>query len=361
MLATCGALCTVVAACGLGGNGITDFPTDDGGGMDHTTMDAVEDAPKTDAPNSNDGPNGPDGLGDDAQTDADEQGGPDSSGDTIVPVDVVSEPDAPTCVGSLPAGWSLVEYEAARNACPQGGAPDGVVTNPTIGATACSCSCMNTVPPSCDDGTLQTYYSINDNSCSIPGAAIAFSGTCVDLGASMVAPHFGANPLSASGGQCTSTGAQDDSQLTTTAAGLCDVPGPEQEKVCNGGSSNGFEACIVAAGDVACPSGAFALRTVVYGQVTLQCGACGACTPGGSCGSATLTLYDANQPPCGAAHLVVAFNVDGTCYSDGADANLDVEYASYAAILTPPEGTCDVPPPASSFTPTGTQTVCCRN
>jgi hypothetical protein len=363
MLATGGALCGLIAACGLGGSGLADFPTDDGGGTDHTSMpmDAAGDMlAQRDAPAEGDGPSGPDGTGDDGQTDADAQSGPDGSEDVDAPNDVASEPDSPTCVASIPVGWSLVEYEAAQGDCPQGNAPDAVVTNPMVGATACTCSCNNTVPPTCDDGVLQTYYS-NDNSCGTVGAAIAFSGACVDLGASQVAPHFGANALAPSGGQCMSTEAQDNSQLTSTPAGLCNVPGPDQESVCNGGSPNGFEACVVSAGDVSCPIGPFAVRTVVYGQVSLQCGACGACTSGGSCGSATLTLYSANQPPCSANNLVVAFNVDGNCYSDGADANLDVEYASYAATLTPPQGTCSVPPPSAAFMPTGTQTVCCRN
>ena len=165
-----------------------------------------------------------------------------------------------------------------------------------------------------------------------------------------------------SGGHCTTMGQQNGSALTKTAVGFCDVPGPNQESVCGGGSAPNFEACVVSEGDVPCPGPPFSTRTVVYDDVMLQCGACGACVVGGGCQNATLTFFaDTANPPCDPGDLVSALVLDGQCHPDGFTNNAPFRYIVYAASLVPAGGSCTVAPPSAGMMPIHPRTVCCRN
>jgi hypothetical protein len=339
-LATSALLCGAVAACGFSGAGLgSDEATDDGGSSDHTS-------PMSDA-----------GGG------RDSQGQPDAPAISDAPADTAPLTDAATCVASLPMGWTVVQYETSQMPCPQAGMPHKVVTNPILGAGACTCTCNDDMPPSCSTGMLATNYSSSDNSCQNQGAVLPINGPgCEDLGSQTLAPHSSAEALSISGGHCKTMGQQNDGALAKTPVAFCDVPGPNQEAVCGGGSAPNFEACIVSDGDVPCPGQPFSTRTVVYDDVMLQCGACGACVVGGTCQNATITFFaDTGNPPCDPGDLVFALVLDGQCHPDGFTNNAPFRYIEYAASLVPAGGSCTVAPPSAAMMPTHPRTVCCRN
>jgi hypothetical protein len=265
--------------------------------------------------------------------------------------------EAGACV---PSGWSLVAYEASRASCPGGyGASHDEVSGATAGAGACACSCNVTTQPSCDQGTLVTQWSPagpSNGPCSNPGPPLTMNGSACTAFAGPVAlePGFSASPFAPTGGACTAAVNPDPSKVTKAGVRFCDVPPPAAEAVCSGAAPSGFAACLVAPGDVPCPTGPFATRTVVADDVELVCPTCGPCTVAGTCGSAQIRFYSDGQ----CAALAATLSCDGACVSAGGGPPKTVAAYEYSAHA---QATCTASPiGATSLAPVRPQTLCCR-
>ena len=123
--------------------------------------------------------------------------------------------DDPACTSGfactaadVPAGWSLVAYATARDACPAGfGAPADLEEYAGLGPATCGCTCTTIAPALCDQGSLPLYSQ---------GA-----GPC---GNSPV------TTLNVQSGRCGPTGG-----LQTVAAGMVRIPPlPPIQGTCNG-------------------------------------------------------------------------------------------------------------------------------
>jgi hypothetical protein len=260
------------------------------------------------------------------------------------------------CVTSIPAGWSLVILEQARDPCPAALTPHDLVGDPQAMAGACSCTCTITTQPSCTSGTLQGSFGNASGSaaCSTKVLALPISGSgCTQLQPGGQAPtSIAIDALPSTGGACTFSAVGNTTLVATTNVRTCDVAGPGSEGVCAGSPPAGFSACIAAAGEMACPSGSpFASRTVLAASETLVCTACTGCTVNGNCSSPLVTYYSdylCNNP-------VATFPADGACTQPNWNGNLaGVEY--HASV----QASCAATGSTATFQAASPQTVCCR-
>lgn len=343
------ALLVVALVVGATGCGL------DMGGLGAASGDAstAGDAPLAVGADSSTGSSGSSGGGGEGGSGS---SGSDAGGATN---DATTPADASACAAGLPSGWSLVVYEASRAPCPGGYGSHDDIAGATAGAGACGCNCTVTTQPSCTQGTLTTQWSSNGSSagaCSNPGAPMTVSGTgCTIMpGNGQLAQGFSAAPFAPAGGACTASIHADPSKLAKNAVRTCDVPASAADAVCWGSAPPGFSACIATAGDVPCPAGPFATRTVLSDDVELVCPTCGACSVGGACANAQVKFY--SDPQCGT--LVTQLACNGTCVDTGGGNQRQVAAFEYTAQVQP---SCQASPAGgASLNPVNPKTVCCR-
>jgi hypothetical protein len=267
--------------------------------------------------------------------------------------------DASACVASLPSGWSLVAYETSRATCPGGYGPHDAIAGATPGAGACVCNCTVATQPSCTQGTLVTQWSSTGASpgpCVNAGVQMPVSGSgCTNLpAAGQLAQGFSASPFASTGGACTAAVHADPSKVAKDAVRTCAVPQSAADAVCSGSPPAGFSACIAAPGDVPCPAGPFAVRTVIQDDVELVCAACGACSVSAACANAQVKFY--SDPQCGT--VVTQLPCNATCVDTGAASSKQVAAFEYTAQV---QASCQASPSgAASLNPVKPQTLCCR-
>ena len=332
--------------CGLDESGIV--PGGDGG----TILDARLDSNPVDSPPPVDGPPIVDAPGDVPS---------DVPADVQPPVDAgVCATDANTCVApDVPAGWSPVAYiENSTNACPADwNTSDDYVTNVGNGNATCSCSCSIAAPPSCTTGTTNTKYS-NNSGCGSNGVSLTFTnGACQALGGNL-ANYFAGSPIPQTGGTCNVT-ATASGTLTSTPVRLCvPVPGCDSA-ACGGYAPAGYKACVVANGDVACPSGSmFKNKHAVAKSASPGCtNTCGSgCTFQGS-GCSTPQLHTFSDNNCNTS--VVTLPSDNTCVATNNN-NAYVGSVSYTATSTV-TGCTATGSTSLQVSYTTQRTVCCTN
>jgi hypothetical protein len=270
--------------------------------------------------------------------------------------------DGGSCVAGLPAGWSLVVYEANRGPCPPGygGGHDGV-SGATAGPGACSCTCTLTAQPACDHGTVATQWAAQapppgPGPCASPGTPLQPNGSgCTAFPvATQLSGAFSGEPFAPTGGSCTAAVSADPSKVSKGAVRTCDVPTSDSESVCLGSAPAGFSACISTSGDLPCPGGPFSQRWLVDDDLELVCPACALCIVTGTCANAQVKFY--SDQGCGT--LVATFACDGSCQGAGSGANQTVAAYEYTAQ---PKGSCVVAPAGPpKFTPVTPRTLCCR-
>lgn len=334
------ALASAVAAAGcgleLGGLSISAAPADDGG---HATVDGSP---------GDDGPIGPpigEGAGDDGGVNeaAAKDGGLSKDG------------SAGACVAAIPQGWALVAYETARNACPAGyGAGHDEYTGATAGAGACTCTCQPT-GAKCTSGTIATWWGNGGGACGNAGQSVTVAGSsCEPLGAGgTLAQYYASQAAPFAAGTCTGTPQSNPGQVTKQGVRYCGVPPTGADAVCAGMAPAGFAACIVSAGDVACPAGSpFLKKTLVADDETLACSACTTCTETGSCSNPKITLFADSS----CTQKVVQLASDGSCVPTNAN-NQYVGAAEYSAEV---QATCSASGSTPRFSPVGPHTLCCR-
>ncbi len=124
-----------------------------------------------------------------------------------------------------------------------------------------------------------------------------------------------ATTIAPKGGTCTVATVPDNGAVTTTRYAACTPNASCAPAACGGYAPEGFTACIVMPGDVACPaSSAFTVKHLGASHVNVQCTDCGtACTFEGSCASPTLSFYSDNQ----CKTLITSIPADSTCDATG--------------------------------------------
>lgn len=340
----------VVAGCGLGLGGLGAELTDAGGGLDARATNAASSADGTTSPEADGSAPGAEGSTSPELADASTSPADDASTGELDG----GEPSVGSCLASIPAGWRLVLHEPARAVCPTGTAHD-VLEDPRARAGACSCGCALTSMPSCWNGSLQPLYGTSGSAgCSEPAIPVDVSAGCVPLPTpAQIAPRLAFPPLAMTGGACAGTAIGHVKKVDVTAARTCDVPADGQaESLCAGSPPAGFDACIATTGDLACPLGTpFTRRIVVADSLTLLCSACTACTIGGGCSPASVTLYGDTQ----CTGKLGSVRADGTCVK--ASFTGTVAALSYEALVLP---TCSASGTQASFLPVAPTTLCCR-
>jgi hypothetical protein len=260
------------------------------------------------------------------------------------------EAAAPACV----SGWTLVLGEMDTKACPAGytDAYKGLA-NPQAMPGACTCSCNITTQPTCSVGDITWNYGMTAPMC--PGASPMYSnGKCtLILGSPALGTAQQVQPLPLSGGVCSGQAVGSPSMVQETQVQTCSVPAANEASVCAGTAPMGFSACIIAPGDVQCPSGSpFSKRTLVADSEMLVCSACGICNVTGMCQNPTLTIY--SDGFC--QTKVATIPANGMCV--GAPMNATAGGFWYQAQVQGAQ--CSASGTSASFQPTNPQTLCCR-
>ena len=340
-----GAIASVIAGCGLSKAGLAP--------SDPTDRDSGTNVQQQPVPQPPPGDGGAVGWAD-AESAGEDAG--DAFADAGEDVSASSDDAATPCLTALPAGWSVVAYEQSQDACPSGfGGAHDEYSGAAIAAGACSCTCQITTAPSCTAGMVSTSYGVAASTCPTPGATLSVNGsTCTPLpGPGVLALNFQGQPLAPTGGSCSATPQGNDAAVTKRGVRYCDVLPASAESVCEGTVPSSFAACIVSAGDIACPSGSpFGNKTLVADDETLECSACSTCSVEGTCTDPTVTFY--SDAMC--TMEVVQLASDGTCVPSNASAK-PVAAAEYAAQTN---ASCQASGSLASVSPQGPRTLCCR-
>jgi hypothetical protein len=292
------------------------------------------------------------------------------------PTDVLPDgtacPDgSPGCV-IVPAGWTLVAFSTGQSAaCPVGfQSPADLVEGPDA-AGACSCgTCTVTQQASCASGTVSVYYdtaSSRPGTCALPGSVTPLGNS--PAGACATDVYKGSYntydieyvPPPATGGACTSAGTQSGS-VTYAAHDRACAPVSAASAGCVGDActpslGGGYLACIMQAGQAACPAGPLGVQHTVGSGTSLTCSDCG-CSATAQC-TGTVTLYS----DTGCTKNALAVPADSTCYSiktlnGGSNYNSAVAAYTYTAI-TPTTQCSPTGTSSATTTLTGVSTICC--
>ncbi len=263
--------------------------------------------------------------------------------------------DAGACVASLPSGWDLVAFDPSNeNACPSNYAAATVVSNLIALPGACDCGCTVTNAPACDVGTLQRYVS-DDTSCSTTGVSLNVNGAgCTAYPSTTLLAHSKSAPLMPSGGTCTGDAIKTKTDFGENLGASCKVPPECQEQFCAGAVPGGFESCIEASGQQACPTG-WSTPVVAGDDFTFDCSACTCDVNGPStCTNASIDVF--SDPQC--TSKLVTLAVDGNCDVDSAQGNAPAAF-EYHATLTQ---TCNATgaKTTSNIQFVNERTICCK-
>lgn len=250
------------------------------------------------------------------------------------------------------SGWTLVLGEMGSAACPAGypAAYQGVA-NAQAGSGACTCSCTITTQPNCTTGNVTWSWGTQPPSCPNPSPYNS-NGMCQPIfGNPMLGSAQDVQPIPFSGGVCSGQAVGDTSKVQQTPAHTCTVPDANAAAVCAGSVPGGFAACIIAPGDVQCPSGSpFSTRTVIADSETLVCSDCASCMVTGSCKNPVLNVYSDAQ----CMNVVAAIPADGTCTSEQSKAVGSYWYQATVMAQCAASGT------SASLQAHNPQTLCCR-
>jgi hypothetical protein len=331
-------------------------PGADAGNADAATPGADAGHPGTDAGTT---PGQDAGAGHDAgTTPGTDAGGTAGGGDAGTDASSTGGPSA--CVAALPAGWSLAAFNTGLDSCPTGFAEHVVLGPPAIGAGACSCSCSVTQPGACGQGSLamSTNPGHGNDACTTPWFTATVNGSqciAVPAAAQDALGNFEATALAATGqgGTCGGAVQSNPASLSEPPERFCDVPAASADAVCNGTVPTGFSACIIATGQVACPSSTpFVHPFTVEDGATLACGSCSACSVSTSCSNPMVEAF--TNATC-AAPAALTFAVNGTCVTNpNEETVLSIEYTSTTSA------TCTPGTSSGTSQLTGPRTICCR-
>jgi hypothetical protein len=179
-------------------------------------------------------------------------------------------------------------------------------------------------------------------------------GKCVAYSTLALGSPHAVTQLPLTPGSCTGGVSGDDSKVTTTAVRRCAPSAECREDACRGNLPTGLRACIAHDGDVACPPGPFADKTVAGTGVTVGCNDCTSCTASATCPVGTLGFF--SDASCTAS--VASIAADGQCHTNQTTGggNLYIRYDAPAQGVACQPGT-STPKDATLASPI---TFCCR-
>lgn len=285
------------------------------------------------------GPGGPDGS---TLADAGGNGGDDAAVDAPPPC------NSDACALPQPAGgFSLVLFGDGDATCPAGFDSANTVSTPVAGAGTCTCGACTFAGTSCaNDNDMTTSYDNGNGMCGTTGATLnATNGNCNNDNGSF-ADNARVNGPAPTLGTCTSAATANDAMVTTTAHTIC-TPRPETciAEICTPPAA--MTACLIAAGDVACPVEA-PTKTLVGSNVTVSCAAqCGCTVTSAVCGG-TIRFYENNN--C---------NGDFQTLTIGQCMDVNGGFSSYRYFPTVMNEQCATTPPQPAFTFVDQRTICC--
>ncbi|HEX8791580.1 MAG TPA: hypothetical protein VF765_11565 [Polyangiaceae bacterium] len=270
-----------------------------------------------------------------------------------------------TCVPdpSTAVGWSFAPLNpGARPACPSPLAAAYVDVNPTnlSNPASCSCTCGVGTQPDCEQGNITASY--GNGNCNMAFTQAAGGGAChADNGGIGIDTYVAAS-TTPSGGTCTASVSQTIPPNSETHGETCSGEtmfgaGCGAGQVCALVPA-GFSACVIHAGALGCPGGAYTTGNAVGAVVDSR--ACTPCTcpstPTAMC-SGTWSYYPAAN--CGGSPLVLL--ADGQCHATGQTGGT---YYSDKYVAAAANAMCGSPvaepQPTGSATLTGQSTVCCN-
>lgn len=264
-----------------------------------------------------------------------------------------------TCTSALAPGWKPIAFASDRSAaCPAGYVTADLVTSPAAAGGACTCGCAiaGGGAPSCAKGSFTAAIG-STNTCPTTGQTYTVNGTgCTALAASgSLSAYARYNALPLTPGTCNSTAQKDATKLSTSAVRACEPPPACVEDVCLGSGLGGFASCIAHDGDVACPPGPFAQKTLAGPSATLTCGGCTSCTNTATCGVPVLRFY--NDGAC--ATEIASRPANGACNTVTGTAGAFVTHFRYDVTTSSAACTPATNPTTATALDTP-RTLCCR-
>ena len=263
--------------------------------------------------------------------------------------------------GDVPAGWTVLAYATARDACPAGfGASTDLEDYAGLGPASCACTCTSVAPALCDQGSLP-LYSQGAGACGNTAAATlnVQSGRCGSTNLQTVANGMvRIPPLPPIQGTCSPNLVKN--VPATSKARACTAPAPgggcPGTTACVPKPSGKYGVCIASAGDVACPAGwPTKHATGKSATDTRDCSTC-ACGTAATCANPKFTFYTDGACTAGAHDLTV----DNVC--DSVNDGSGHPYSNYKYTATVVNGACAMTAaagPTGAIAVTGAQTICC--
>jgi hypothetical protein len=275
------------------------------------------------------------------------------------------------CTPAVPAGWQGPSVLYTGASPPPGcgifwtesALTAGMgVTAPPATCSACTCG----VPTGEGCATSAIVEIAQNPTCTSGLLNTAPLGACIEVG-EVEALGVRAGPLPATGGTCKAAGGAPTVKPPTFAmqAALCapeTTGGGCTAGVCIPQVPTGYGSgvCIYQDGDVACPTGPYAQKTLLYSGFAddRSCSACACGAPSGGTCPASVLLFEYMPPFAGCAFPGPSLAANGTCVATG------IEVGGFTLELggAPSGGGCAASggSPIGTTTATMPTTVCCE-
>jgi hypothetical protein len=178
------------------------------------------------------------------------------------------------------AGFTPIGFGAASEVCPGGFDSTDGFGDPKSRNGSCGCGTCTTTGSTCNTGDVPSSQS-DGTSCAYYGAPFeGNSGKCVSNNGYWGSTYGGVDAPKAVVGTCHADGQVVRENIDVSVDRVCTPrPGTCPAALCSLGT--GLKVCLVAPGDVPCPSVAPSKR--IIGDLKATCDAC-SCTPVATCG-----------------------------------------------------------------------------
>jgi predicted small secreted protein len=250
------------------------------------------------------------------------------------------------------AGFTPIAFTPDRSAgCPDAlFATNDLVAEPSAGPSACACgtTCTLTSAPSCMNGTFTSKFDDNVGAPCATTSAVSHTGNGGDCTAftGNLAQNGMALAIAPSAGTCTIAGAPDQAAVTSKSVRACTPRG--STCACDPSLPTAFRTCLIARGDVACPSQA-PTKHLAGSSVDLACGAC-PCKATATCSNSAITFY--SDSSCQNQIVTVP---DDACVSEGGGTYRSYRWHSTTSLPSCVAGSA----PAPALSLVDLSTICC--
>lgn len=282
----------------------------------------------------------------------------DAAEEPVVLPPVTCVADAGTCDSlALDGGWRPVAVANGNAVCPDGFGEATVTRGNAVGgAGACDCQVGATTPPTnCADAAASTMSFLDGDSgttCIVPSQGKFTNSTACVSGVSNFGFEFAALvPATATGATCTTKYVTDPTKVTTSEVTLCPPIGVCSEAVCARQTLGALRSCIVADGDLPCPTTGFTDKIPIGAAVeTVTCSGCACVVASQKCGG-SVEIYTAKD--CSGTPLIEI--EAGACTEVAHAAFQSYRYTAVPTVTGALDGGATV----AAVTFGGARTLCC--